>query len=177
MYAKIRLFSETANNFAVFLCLTAELGVGTGTADLRVTGGSEGRLRGENLSDLLLQKLVEMGTIRRNVGNALLAETKHGVVVVGTGVLDEEQGGGHLKLCLKLARFGLGRITLLATDDIRIDKGLEVVVGMLVDVLGQEDGVNIGQGLQATTASLVVYHADGSVAELVETVYSATNFH
>ena len=76
-------------------------------------------------------------------------------------MLDEQQGRSD-------------RTLALPTDNVSIDKGLQVVVGMLADVLRQEYGIDIGQRLYLLAARLVVYHADGAVVHQVKTVDAAT---
>ena len=58
----------------------------------------------------------------------------------------------------------------LAADDVGIDERLQVVVGMFVDVVGLEDGIDVGQRLQAFAARLVVDHSDVLVVDEVESV-------
>ena len=63
----------------------------------------------------------------------------------------------------------------LAADDVGIDKGLQVVVRMFVDVFGLEDGIDVGQWLQAFAARLVIDHADVLVVDEVQPVDAAAN--
>ena len=62
-------------------------------------------------------------------------------------MLDEQQGG----------RDGLAA---LAADDVGIEDGLQVVVAVVVNLRGVEDGIHVGHGLQPAAARLVVDHAD-----------------
>ena len=82
-----------------------------------------------------------------DVANGFLAEFEHWVVVVGTGMLDEEQGRAYGSLGL-------------AGHDVAVEEGLEVVVAVFLDVGGVEDGVDIGQGFQAAGTGLIVYDSD-----------------
>ena len=51
-------------------------------------------------------------------------------------------------------------MAMLPADNIGINKGLQIVVCMFMDILGLEDGIDICQWLQAMTAGFVVYHSD-----------------
>ncbi len=63
----------------------------------------------------------------------------------------------------------------MATDNIGIDKSLEIVVRMLVDVFGFEDGLYVIEWLQSTAACFVIYYSDDAVVKQVETVYSPSD--
>ena len=102
-----------------------------------------------------------------DVANGFFAEFEYGVVVVGSGMLDEEQGW---------ADGALG----FAGHDVAVEEGLEIVVAVFLDVGGVEDGVDIGQGFQAARASLIVYDSDEVFASFrighhVEAIDETTN--
>ena len=69
--------------------------------------------------------------MRGDVADRLTAELQRWVVVVGTGMLDEEQGRGY-------------RLTGLLAHDVAVDEGLQVVVAVVFDAGGVEDGLYVG---------------------------------
>ena len=82
-------------------------------------------------------------------------------------MLDEEQG----------RRDGL--LPMLA-DYVAVEEGLEVVVAVVGDLGGVEDGIDVGQGTEMTGSGLVVddtdaFFASGRVGDAVETVDDATH--
>ena len=113
---------------------SAHAQIGARTAGLEVVGGTEGLVGREYLGNLFLQQSAEGVAVVGNVDDAFLAEAQRGVVVVLGGVLDVEQGGGD-------------GVVALATDDVGIDEGLQVVVGVVVYAGRVEDALTSGSGL------------------------------
>ena len=64
---------------------------GTGAAGAQVVGRDEGDVGREDFGDLFVQQFVEAGRELCDVANGLLAEAQRGVVVVASGMLDEEK--------------------------------------------------------------------------------------
>ena len=58
-------------------------------------------------------------------------------------MLDEEQGRRH-------------RIVGLEPDNMAIEEGLQVIIAMVFQILLIEDGIDIGKGLESSTACFVV---------------------
>ena len=95
---------------------------GTGVAGSQVVGGDEGDVGREDFCDLFVQQFVETRRVLCDGANGFATETERGVVVIASGMLDEQQGGGDFV------------VRTLTTDDVSIDEGLQVVVGVFVDV-------------------------------------------
>ena len=145
----------------------AEDGVGTGTAAVAVVGGGETELGGEDGLGGLLEQGDEAVAVDGDVGDRLSADDERGIVVLGSGVLDEEQG----------RRDGL--LPVLA-DDVAVEEGLEVVVAVVGDLGGGEDGIDVGQGTEMAGSGLVVddtdaFFATDGIGDAVETVNDATH--
>ena len=72
-------------------------------------------------------------------------------------------------------------MVLLATDNIGIEQGLQVIVAMLVNLVRREDGIDIGQCLEVTAAGLIVHHSDaflvGALMDEVKAVYAPAHLH
>ena len=81
-----------------------------------------------------------------------MPQTKGGVIIIGTCMLDEEQGRRH------------GNLLGLESDDVAVKEGLQVIIAMVFQILLRKDSVNIGQGLEPTTTGLIVYHPNLIVA-------------
>lgn len=72
-------------------------------------------------------------------------------------------------------RRGNGGGGLAAAHDVGIEQGLQVVVAVVVDAGGVEDGIQVGQGLEVAAARLVVDDADAAVGQAVQTVDATAN--
>ena len=123
------------------------MGVGTAGAAVAVGGGCERIVGIEDLGNLFVQEVDKLGGVGGDVGDGFAAEFQRGVVAFGSSVLDEEQGGGY------------GLIGGLA-HDVAVDEGLQVVVAVVLDVVGVEDGLDVGQVFLAKGTGLVVDDAD-----------------
>ena len=73
----------------------AEQTEGTVGAAGSVLGGKEGNVRFEDSAYDLLEERHELVGVGGDVVDVILAELQNRVVVVGSGVLDEEQGRGN----------------------------------------------------------------------------------
>ena len=111
----------------------------------------------------------------RYVEDGRAPETEGGVVVVGRGMLDEQQGGRDGSV----GRQSVARAQLQAAHIVGIEQRLQVVVRMVVDVLGLEDGVDVGHGLQLARPRLVVDDTDalarGTLVYEVQSVYASAD--
>ena len=91
-------------------------------------------------------------------------------------MLDEEQGGGDGR---GIGNRDSGLMRALGDDD-AVEEGLEVVVAVVGDIGGIEDGGDIGEVLQSAGACLVIDDADTvlaclGVGDAVETVDDTTD--
>ncbi len=136
----------------------AALAVGCGDKRLRVV---------EHTAYRLAELLKEGRFTGADIKDGLAAKTQHGVVVLGTGMLDEEQRRGYRQ----------GRMT--AGHDDGVEHGLQVVVGMLFQEFGTENGIDIRQRFHAVGTGLVVNDTDkvvaASISHHVQSVYTAAN--
>ena len=73
----------------------AEQTEGTVSAAGSVLGGKEGDAWFEDFAYDLLEEIHELVGVGGDVVDVILAELQNRVVVVGSGVLDEEQGRGN----------------------------------------------------------------------------------
>ena len=91
--------------------------------------------------------------MRGDVADRLSAELQRWVVVVGTGMLDEEQGRGYW-------------LTGFLAHNVAVDEGLQVVVAVVFDAGGVEDGLYVGEILLSATTGFIVNYADTLFASL-----------
>ena len=122
--------------------------IGAAFAALAVVGGLQGNVGIEHVADGGLQQFHETLGVVAYVADRLLVELQDGVVALGSGVLDEEQGRRD------------GRIGMIVCHDDSVEHGLQVVVGVVFEALLAEHSVDIGQRLETVGAGLVVDDAD-----------------
>jgi hypothetical protein len=143
----------------------AEGGVGTGTAAVAVVGGHEAEVGREDGVNRLFEEGDETVAVDGDVGDGLAADDECGVIALGSSMLDEEQQWTH-GFCMMLA------------DDMAVEEGLKVVVAVVGNLRGVEDGIDVWHGTEMTNSCLVVDDADtilacGGVSDAIETVDDA----
>ena len=124
---------------------------GAGIAAGMIVGGEEGLVGGEDLGQEEVEVVEELVLHCGDVGDGCFTEDEGGVVILRAGVLDEQQTGGD------------GAHPLFLIYD-SIEEGLEVVVAVVADVGGVENGSDIGEGLGMVVAGLVVDDTDSFCA-------------
>lgn len=139
-----------------------EGGIGTTAAAVSVVGGGEGKVVIVDVVDGLSEPFDEVLGVCGDVSDGFAADDERGIVALGTGMLDEEQGGAH-------------GLRLIQADDVAVEEGLKVVVAVVGNLGRVEDGVDVGHGPEVAGAGLVVDDADAVEACLwvdnaVETV-------
>lgn len=108
----------------------------------------------------MLEFCEELLLVDGDVANGVFVDVERGVVVVGGGLLYEEQGWAD--------RVASGVPTLGAADDEGVEYRLEVVVGVLAgDVVGVEDFVDVLDRAGGLVAGLVVDDAYAALAGLL----------
>lgn len=108
----------------------------------------------------MLEFCEELFLVDRYVANGVFVDVERGVVVVGGGLLYEEQGGADGVVS--------GVPTLGAADDEGVEYRLEVVVGVFAaDVVGVEDFVDVLDRAGGLVAGLVVDYAYAWLAGLL----------
>lgn len=108
----------------------------------------------------MLELCEELLLVDGDVANGVFVDVERRVVVVGGGLLNEEQGGADGVVS--------GVPTLGAADDERIEYRLEVVVGVFgADVVGVEDFVDVLDLAGGLVAGLVVDDAYAALAGLL----------
>ena len=121
----------------------------------------------------MLEFCEELFFVDGDVANGVFVDVERGVVVVGGGLLYEEQGWADGVVS--------GVPTLGAADDEGVEYRLEVVVGVFAaDVVGVEDFVDVLDRAGGLVAGLVVDDAYAALAGLlvgdgVESVYDAAD--
>ena len=150
-----------------FSLSAAEGGVGTGTAAVTVIGGSEAEVGREDGVGSLFKEGDETVTVDGDVGDGITTDDKRGVIAIGSGMLDEEQRW----------RDGL---RLMLADDMAVEEGLEIIVTVVGNLGGIEDGLGVGHGTEMTGTGLVVDDADtffatDGIGNAVKTVNDTTN--
>ena len=122
--------------------------IGTVFAALAVVGGLQGNVGIEHPADGFIEQLGETFGVVADVADGLPAKLQDGVVALGSGVLDEEQGRRD------------GCVGMILGHDDGVEHGLQVVVGVVFEALLTEHGVDVGQWLEAVGTGLVVDDAD-----------------
>lgn len=121
----------------------ADRGERTGGADLQIGSGAEGYVGRQNLGNGLVEQFVETRAVGRYIEDSVATEAERGVIIFGIGMLDEEQGRGDRDVRWKMAD---GRCSF-APDDISIEQRLQIIIGMIMNILRQENGIDIRHGL------------------------------
>lgn len=108
----------------------------------------------------MLEFCEELFFVDGDVANGVFVDVERGVVVVGGGLLYEEQGGAD--------GVASGVPTLGTADDEGVEYRLEVVVGVFAaDVVGVEDFVDVLDWAGGLVAGLVVDDAYAWLAGLL----------
>ena len=145
----------------------AEGGVGTGTTAVAVVGGHEAEVGREDGVNRLFEEGDKTVAVNGDVGDGLAADDECGVVALGSGMLDDEQQRTH-------------GFRMMLADDMAVEEGLKVVVAVVGNLRGVEDGIDVWHGTEMTSSCLVVDDADTILARdwvgnAVETVDDAAN--
>ena len=130
--------------------LATEVVEGAGIAAGAIIGREEGLVGVVDLGKELVEVAEELVLHCGDVGDWRLAEDKGGVIVVSAGMLDEQQTGAHRYIR-----------TVYHTS---VEEGLEVVVTVMADVGGVEDGGDVGEGSWTVVAGFVVDDTDSFCA-------------
>ena len=133
--------------------------VGTRTAAVVIVGGGEGNIGIEDVVDGLLEEFDKTVGVNGDIGDGLSADDERGVVALGSGMLDEKQSRTHGRVY----RWQFKLCSLLP-NDVTIEEGLEVVIAVVGNLGGIEDGINIGHRTEMTGPRLVVDDTDALLA-------------
>lgn len=119
--------------WALWRSYCAQLPIRAVGASAAVGRGCEGEVGVEHLADHLAEQLGEALLVAGHIVDGVSAELQDGVVVVGSGMLYEEQGWGYWRCRVLRAHYAA------------IEEGLQIVVAVVGQALLLENGVYIGQ--------------------------------